>query len=80
MDIDDFGVFVASFQNSPFPAGPPFEPGDFDEDNDVDIDDFGVFVNSFQQFPPQPGVAVPEPASLGLLAAAVVAGVARRRA
>ena len=78
VDLDDFGVFVASFQNSPFPGGPPFEPGDFDEDNDVDLDDFGVFVAGFQQSAQQPSVAVPEPAALATAVCGLALGAVRR--
>jgi len=69
-------------------ADPEWENGDFDDDDDTDFDDYNVARNNYDLLnppaPPAPGIAaaaaaLPEPATLSLLALGAAALIRRRR-
>ena len=70
----DFDVGVAdytSWANGFFLDNPTFQEGDFNGDGNTDPADYTLWANNFGLTPPSPGPvsqAVPEPATLGMLA------------
>jgi hypothetical protein len=68
-DIGDFSILAANFNT----AG-KWSRGDFNYDGMVDIGDFSILAANFNQSAPASlprGAAVPEPAALAVLAAAL---------
>lgn len=78
VDIVDFGNFATNFGMTGLPIDPPAD-GDFDLDGDVDIVDFGTFGQNFGIGVPGSGAAIPEPASLVLIATLLACLPVRRR-
>jgi hypothetical protein len=86
-DLDDIGIWATNFTGSLAPGSGTgtLGTGDFDGDKDVDLDDQGIWASNFTGSLAPGGVAtaalaaVPEPASLSLLALGAIATLARRR-
>jgi microcystin-dependent protein len=85
-DIDqfDYNTFIGQFGMT---APPGVLAGDIDDDGDVDLDDFSLLRQGFgfgvpappASAPPAAGAAIPEPATLCLLAFGGLAALRRRR-
>ncbi|MCS7033880.1 MAG: autotransporter-associated beta strand repeat-containing protein, partial [Phycisphaerae bacterium] len=78
-DLSDFALLASNFNQS----GSSWSRGDFNYDGTTDLSDFALLAGNFNQFAtgalPR-AAAVPEPSAAGLLAAAALLGLRRRRA
>jgi hypothetical protein len=79
VNSDDFNILALNFGGS----GKTWDQGDFNDSGTVTSDDFNLLALNFGQSRPAPSVAaasaVPEPASLGLLAVSALGMFALRR-
>jgi len=78
VDDDDLAVLLSNW-TGPLGTGRTWETGDFDADGDVSDDDLAILLGNWTGAPPTSAAAVPEPATLALLALGGLAVMRHRR-
>jgi hypothetical protein len=78
VDLSDYNMLAANFDPTGSLGPHPWDHGNFDGDGDVDLADYNVLASHFQPLG-YGAAAVPEPSSIGLVIAGLLAAAGAGR-